>query len=163
MKRLLTATLTAIPFMLIAACSSGEKDRQALLARIDSLQEKADAAYVPGTGEIMNSIVQPHHLKLWLAGTNNNWTLAAYELHLLSGGFKRVEKFHKGSPEATAVQMIYPELDSLNDAIKAQRKELFQKHFLLMTNTCNSCHQATNNPFVVIKVPEKELFSNQEF
>ncbi len=162
-RLLLNMALAAMPFVLLAACHPDEKDKRALQARIDSLQEKVNAAYVPGTGEIMNNIIQPHHLKLWLAGSDQHWALADYELHLLSGGFKRIEKFHKGSPEAIAVQMIYPELDSVKEAINGQKKELFKKHFLLMTNTCNTCHHATNNPFVVIKVPDKEAFSNQQF
>ena len=34
--------------------------------------------YVPGIGDMMSSLVQPRHAKLWLAGQEKNWELAAY-------------------------------------------------------------------------------------
>lgn len=151
-------------FLVLAACNPGTQDRNnILLTRIDSLEHKLQTAYVPGTGEIMNNIIQPHHIKLWMAGNNKNWTLAEYELHLLSGGFKRIEKYHAGTREAAAVKMIYPEIDSVMEAIYNQQVAIFRRHYQLMTNTCNSCHQATGNAYVIISVPGNQSFGDQQF
>jgi hypothetical protein len=56
-------------------------------ARLDSLQNKLDSAYKPGTGALMNTIVQPHHIKLWFAGQNKNWALTEYEKTGINGWF----------------------------------------------------------------------------
>jgi hypothetical protein len=40
--------------------------------------------YAPGLGDFMTAYVQPHHIKLWLAGNVGNWKLAAYEADELS-------------------------------------------------------------------------------
>lgn len=160
-RSLLELLLIAVPLVLSVGCHS-HKENLVLRTRVDSLQEKLDAAYVPGTGEIMNNIVQPHHLKLWLAATDKNWALAEYELYLMSGGFKRIEKFHKASPEATAVTMIYPQIDSVQAAINSNDEVQFKKQYLLLNATCNKCHQATEHPFIVIKVPDQQEFSDQD-
>ncbi len=38
--------------------------------------------YQPGMGELMTTI-QLHHAKLWFAGKNANWALAAYDESLI--------------------------------------------------------------------------------
>ena len=44
---------------------------------------KAPAApvesYAPGLGDFMTAYVQPHHIKLWLAGNAGHWRLADYQ------------------------------------------------------------------------------------
>lgn len=126
-----------------SACHQQSGDKQILQAKVDSLQKKLDSAYVPGIGEIMNGIIQPHHYKLWLAGKQENWTLAEYERHQLAGGFKRILKYHKSTKEAATMVMIYPELKALENAIRQKDSNAFKDHFALLTNTCNTCHQAT--------------------
>ena len=152
-----------LAFTLIAGCNSPSSDTINLQAKIDSMQAQLDSAYVPGTGEIMNGIVQPHHLKLWLAGQNKNWVLAEYERHQLAGGFKRIAKYHKNTPEAAALPMIYPEMDSLESAIREKDAKAFGTHFALLTQTCNTCHQAMKYGFNVITVPSTTAFPNQDF
>jgi hypothetical protein len=164
MKRLsIIVILFILPVAFMASCEQPAGGNKALQARVDSLQSKLDSAYVPGTGEIMNGIVQPHHYKLWLAGQQQNWKLAEYERHQLSGGFKRIRKYHKNTPEAAALAMIYPEMDALEKAIKQKDAAAFKNHFALLTNTCNICHQATKYEFNVITVPSAPNFDNQRF
>jgi hypothetical protein len=150
-------------FILIAGCNRPPSDTINLQAQIDSMQAQLDSAYLPGIGEIMNGIVQPHHLKLWLAGQNKNWVLAEYERHQLAGGFKRIVKFHKTTPEAAALPMIYPEMDSLEGAIREKDAKAFGAHFALLTQTCNTCHHALKYGFNVITVPSTPAFPNQVF
>ena len=71
MKRIL-ATLLPFAFLFsIVGCNlQGDDEEGQVKLQIDSLQNQLSHEYIPGTGEIMNNIVQPHHLKLWLAGQN---------------------------------------------------------------------------------------------
>jgi len=163
MKRsILTISLFCFIVILFENCGHSAKTSQ-LRYRMDSLQQKLDSAYVPGTGELMNNIIQPHHYKLFLAGQQQNWALAEYERDQISGGFKRILKYHKHSSVAAVVPMIYPELDALKKAIRDKNSSAFNSHFALLTRTCNNCHQATKQDFVVIKVPLGTAFENQNF
>jgi hypothetical protein len=155
--------LLVLPLLLFLSCNQSSGDRANLQARIDDLQNQLDSVYVPGFGEIMNGIVQPHHYKLWLAGRHQNWTLAEYERHQLLGGFLRIQKYHKNTSEANALPMIYPEMEALKTAISQKDSLAFHQHFVLLTNTCNNCHRATKHEFNVIIVPATREYGNQQF
>ena len=49
----------------------------------------APEAYRPGLGDLMTMTVQPRHIKLLLAGHEQNWVYAKYELHELQEAFDR--------------------------------------------------------------------------
>jgi len=59
--------------------------------------------------------------------------------------------------------MIIPALDSINNAIQLKSSALFKNSYTLLTNTCNNCHRATDFEFNVVKIPDTQPFSNQEF
>jgi hypothetical protein len=155
--------LLILPLLLFLSCTQSSGNRADLQARIDDLQNQLDLVYVPGVGEIMNGIVQPHHYKLWLAGRHQNWTLAEYERHQLLGGFIRIQKYHNNTSEANAVPMIYPEMEALKKAISQKDSLAFHQHFVLLTNTCNTCHRATKHEFNIIIVPATPEYGNQQF
>ncbi|MDB5025474.1 MAG: signal peptide protein [Mucilaginibacter sp.] len=164
MKRLLLILLSLVlPFTLMVSCQGSGGGSGVLQARIDSLQNELHSAYKPGTGAIMNTIVQPHHLKLWFAGQHRNWALAEYERQELMGGFEKVRTLHKDKPEAAAVVMIFPAMDAIEKAIREKDDQAFKNNFALLTNTCNTCHQALKYGFNVIKVPANNSFDNQSF
>ncbi|MDB5133887.1 MAG: hypothetical protein JWP37_490 [Mucilaginibacter sp.] len=164
MKRLSLLLLSlALPFSLMIGCEQSGSKNADLQARVDSLQNKLDSAYVPGTGAIMNTIVQPHHLKLWFAGQNKNWALAEYERQELMGGFEKIQTLHKNKPAATAVAMIFPAMDAIEKAIREKDGNAFKSNFVVLTNTCNTCHQALKYEFNVIKVPVTNSFDDQRF
>jgi hypothetical protein len=164
MKRLSLILLSlALPFSLMVGCGQSADKNADLQARMDSLQNGLNAAYKPGTGAIMNTIVQPHHLKLWFAGQNKNWALAEYERQELMGGFEKIQKLHKDKPEATAVTMIFPAVDAVEKAIREKDVNAFKNSFVQLTNTCNTCHQALKYGFNVIKIPATNSFDNQQF
>jgi len=50
--------------------------------------EATPPTYLPVTSDLMNAIIQPRHIKLWLAGRTQNWTLAEYERHNLQGAVR---------------------------------------------------------------------------
>jgi hypothetical protein len=164
MKRLSLLLLSlALPFSIMVGCEQSGNENSNLKARVDSLQNKLNLVYTPGTGAFMNTIVQPHHLKLWFAGQDKNWALAEYERQELMGGFEKIQKYHKDKPEATAVAMIFPAMDAIEKAIREKDDKAFKNNFVLLTNTCNTCHQALKFGFNVIKVPAKNSFDDQSF
>jgi hypothetical protein len=166
MKRLSFILIAlSLPFSLMVGCQQSFDKTPDLQARIDSLQNKVNSAYVPGTGEIMNGIVQPHHLKLWLAGQNKNWELAEYETHMLMGGFNRIQKYHKGKPEAASVVMAFPAMDAIEKAIRDKDINSFKSNYAVLTYSCNTCHQALNCGFNAVTVPSASggNFDNQSF
>jgi hypothetical protein len=59
--------------------------------------------------------------------------------------------------------MIFPPLDSMKRAISEKNIAQFKTSFILLTNTCNSCHQAAKHAFNVIKIPETPPVTNQVF
>ncbi|MDB5124873.1 MAG: hypothetical protein JWP94_3002 [Mucilaginibacter sp.] len=164
MKRLSLIFLSlALPFSIMVGCEQSGSEKVDLKTRIDSLQNKLNSSYIPGTGAIMNTIVQPHHLKLWFAGQHKNWALAEYERQELMGGFEKIQKYHKDKPEATAVAMIFPAMDAVEKAIRDKDAAAFKNNFVVLTNTCNTCHKALKYEFNVIKVPTTNSFGNQSF
>jgi hypothetical protein len=124
------------------------------------------AGYVPGLGEIM-SLQQMRHAKLWLAGSQKNWPLAAYELDELREGFEDVQKLyptHEGVPVgAMAASLAQAPLQGLDKAIEAKDGASFRKSFDQLTQACNTCHRAAQHAFIVIARPSASPFPNQKF
>jgi hypothetical protein len=159
-------TKTAILFFntmfLLAACNESSTQILQLQNRVDSLQLALKETYKPGLGEFMSSI-QVHHEKLYFAGQNENWKLADFEIHEIMEAVDDIHHYATERPEAKELQMLLPSLDSVNEAIKKQDKNLFNKNFINLTNTCNECHKAVNYEFNLVKIPETPPFSNQIF
>ncbi len=148
--------------IILAACNQPKDNVKQLQVQIDSLQNKLDNSYQPGLGEFMSGI-QTHHAKLWFAGTNNNWKLAEFQVHKIQGYVGAIQQFAADRPEAKVIGMISPAIDSVSNAIKQQNQQLFKNSFILLTNTCNTCHRATQYEFNVITIPENPPISNQNF
>ena len=127
----------------------------------------APAPYVLGMGDLMNTLVQPRHAKLGLAGAAGNWPLAAYALAEIRQVFGRiaaaVPKF-RGYPVADLADAALKQpLAAVDDAIKAQDAKKFAAAYGELTQGCNACHASLDHPFVVIKVPDASAFPNQDF
>lgn len=146
----------------IIGCHQQSDNTQYLHKRIDSLEHKLSEAYKPGFGEFMSNI-QAHHAKLWFAGQNQNWKLADFELHEIMENVEDIQKYETERKESQMIIMINPALDSVNRAIQKKKIELFKSSYILLTNTCNNCHHAANFEFNVIKIPDVQTFSNQDF
>ena len=130
----------------------------------------ADAAPVPYTlsmGDMMNTLVQPRHAKLGLAGRAENWPLATYalvEIRQVFAGIKKAQPRFAGLPVAELVDAaIGQPLNAVEAAIKQQDPKKFAVAYDQLTQGCNACHQAVDHPFVVIKVPDTSAFPNQDF
>lgn len=143
-------------------CGQPTKNSQNLQNRIDSLEQKLDNSYKPGFGEFMSGI-QTHHSKLWFAGQNQNWKLADFEIHEIMEAIEDIQKYETDRKESQLIGMINPAIESINQAIKQKNPALFKSSFTYLTNTCNSCHRAANFEFNVVKIPDSQPFSNQDF
>jgi hypothetical protein len=123
--------------------------------------------YVPGIGDMMNSLVQPRHIKLWHAGHERNWDLAVYAHKELQQALQTVGTVQPKYRNLTVPEMVESmtgeAMRDLQDAISAHDAKKFEEAFDSLTDGCNSCHTALNLGFIVIKVPEGDAFPNQEF
>ena len=154
MSTILKPAATAVSFVLLVG-----------IAWADDI--KKPDPYVPGLGEFMTSAVQPHHIKVWLAGHAGNWPLAEYEAKELRETFEDVTTYQgewNSFPIAKLAETnLVPPLDMLDQAIKDKSQAGFKKAYDKVTAACNSCHQATGNAFVTIKTPSSEDFPDQNF
>ena len=130
----------------------------------------ADAAPVPyalSMGDMMNTLVQPRHAKLGLAGRAENWPLAAYalvELRQVFAGIKKAQPRFRGLPVAELVDAALNQpMNAVEAAVKQQDAKKFAVAYDQLTQGCNACHQAVDHPFVVIKPPDASAFPNQDF
>jgi hypothetical protein len=144
------------------SCNNQAKEIQQLQTKIDSLQKQINDAYKPGLGEFMLGI-QLHHAKLWFAGQNQNWPLADFEIHEILESLDDIKAYCQDRPEIKAIGMINGPLDSLNNAIQQKNTTSFKNSFVLLTNTCNKCHQSTEHAFNIVTIPANLPVVNQDF
>jgi hypothetical protein len=117
-------------------------------------------------GDLMDTLVQPRHVKLALAGRAQNWVLAAYALHQLKDALGNVAasrpRFRSQAVPELMEAMTGEPIQALDQAIKAGDARQFADAYARLTAGCNSCHQALGQP-VVIKVPDASVFPDQDF
>ena len=118
-------------------------------------------------GDLMNTLVQPRHLKLGLAGQAQNWPLAKYALEQLRAALANIAsakpKF-AGFPVGELVDLaLTPPFNAVDAAIKQQDAQKFAAAYAQVTQGCNACHMELNHAIVVIKVPDASAFPNQDF
>ncbi len=117
-------------------------------------------------GDLMNTLVQPRHTKLALAGRAQNWVLAAYSLHQLKDALSNVAesrpRFRNQSVPELMAAMTGEPIEALDRAIKASDSRQFTEAYERLTTGCNACHTALGQP-VVIKVPDASIFPDQDF
>jgi thymidylate synthase len=147
---------------LLVSCNQSAQKEKLLKSRVDSLEKKLADTYKPGFGEFMSNI-QAHHAKLWFAGQNQNWKLCDFEIHEIMESFDAIKKYQAERKESQMVDMIQPAIDSINNAIQKRNTILFKSSYNLLTNTCNNCHHAVQFEFNVVRIPEVQSFSNQDF
>jgi hypothetical protein len=152
---------------LIACGNSGDVEKMKadidiLKAQNDSLKKEVEAMK-PGLGELMLDI-QVHHNKIWFAGKEGNWPLAQFEFDEIMEIVKQAGVIETDRKEVKYFpKMIYPQLDSLQAAIKQKDTKVFERSFTLLTTACNDCHKEVSFPFNQIKIPDQPPYSNQDF
>src|SRR5258708_22690390 len=95
---------------------------------------KSTSPYHPGLGDLMTAFVQPRHIKLGLAGNEQNWPYAAYELNELSASFDAAAKLvpkHGALAIPTAIaSTVQPPMVALGAAIKAKDQGASSRAYL---------------------------------
>jgi hypothetical protein len=127
----------------------------------------ASSLYILTMGDMMNTLIQPRHAKLALAGHAENWTLAAYaaaEIRQAFAGIVKAQPKFAGMPVGELVDVaMVPPLNALDTAIKQQDTQKFAAAYEALTQGCNACHMELNHPYVVIRTPDASAFPNQDF
>jgi hypothetical protein len=110
---------------------------------------------------------QLRHAKLWFAGKQNNWDLAAYEIDEIKEGLEdaaRLFPTHDGIPVAEMIKTIIdPRIEELEKAVRAKSSTKFTAAFDGLTSGCNSCHAGASKPFIRIQRPIASPLTNQNF
>lgn len=123
--------------------------------------------YHPSMGDLMTMAVQPRHIKLGLAGKQNNWPYAAYELNELRNAFARIArtipKYQTMDTAEMMTALTKAPLDALNQAITTSNSAQFKAAYAQLTQTCNACHLSQQHGAVMIKVPDVAMFPDQDF
>jgi hypothetical protein len=133
-------------------------------AKIDTT---APPDFHPSMGDLMTMVVQPRHIKLGLAGKQQNWIYAKYELSELRNAFARIARaipqYHSIDTAALTTAIMQAPLNDLEHAIEAGSTTQFTEAYTQLTEACNACDRNRNHAAVVIKVPDAAMFSDQEF
>ena len=128
--------------------------------------QPAKEPYQPGLGEFMTA-TQLRHAKLWFAGKQSNWDLAAYEIDEITEGLEdaaRLFPTFDGIPVAEMIKTIIdPRIEELEKAVRAKSSTKFTAAFDELTNGCNSCHAGASKPFIRIQRPIASPLTNQNF
>src|SRR5689334_834061 len=89
----------------------------------------APEPYRPGLGDLMTMTVQPRHIKILLAGHEQNWAYAKYELKELREAFERIARAvprYRGLPMGGMVDAIAKgPMEDLAKAIDAKDEVAF--------------------------------------
>ncbi len=163
-KRLAFARPLAV-LALIAVC--GAAVAQNAQQPPPSPPANAPVPYALSMGDMMNTLVQPRHAKLGLAGKAEAWAIAGYaltEIRQVFAGIVKAQPRFRGLPVGDLVEaaLSQPESD-LDTAIKQRDPQKFAEAYDRLTQGCNACHAAADHPYVVIKAPDASAFPNQDF
>jgi len=161
MKKIAILILFLLPALSCSDSDSNNAKFAQLQTEIDSLNKKI-LTLQPGLGEVMSAI-QLHHAKLWFAGINENWKLAAFEIGEIKEQLEAAENLKASRWEVASLPMIYPPIDSISHAIASQDENGFRGAFDFLTFTCNKCHETNKFEFNVIATPKAEPVVNQIF
>lgn len=163
-----TLFLSFLVLALAAACdrSVDPAVRVKLDAHDAVLQELPRDFYEPGLGDLMHAL-QLRHAKLWFAGTQGAWDLAAFELHEIHESLDRIARWHADNEEIPMAPSIKAYMQTgryaLDQSITRRNQLEFTSAFDRFTEGCNACHQAAKHGFIVIRRPTAEPYSNQQY
>ena len=128
--------------------------------------QPAKDRYEPGLGEFMTA-TQLRHAKLWFAGKQKNWDLAAYEIDEIKEGLAdaaRLFPVFDGIAVAGMIKTnIDPRIQELENAVTAKSSARFVVAFDGLTSGCNGCHAGASKPFIRIQRPTEPPLTNQNF
>lgn len=110
--------------------------------------------------------IQRHMDKLYFAGKNEHWELAAFYTHEVEEMMEELEKHNvveddgiKISPLLKAMGLT--PLEYLEESIEKKDKKEFLNLYTNQVQQCNACHTAAGYSFIKIKEPDNPAFTNQ--
>jgi cytochrome c' len=119
--------------------------------------------FKPAFDDLMTMLIQPRHIKLFAAGQQKNWELAAFQLNELRQGLRRIgqtiPKYRTYAVDNSVASFFTPAAEKMAAAIKAGDAAQFNAAYGELTTACNSCHQGMDHPFLVIKAPDANAMS----
>jgi hypothetical protein len=127
----------------------------------------ANAQHPAALGDLMTAFVQPRHIKLGLAGREQNWSYAAYELDQLRETLADIAeilpKYRDLSIPDLITSTVKEPLASVNRAIQAKDAYQFSAVYGQLTKSCNACHESYDRAAIVIQPPTATAFPDQDF
>jgi hypothetical protein len=127
----------------------------------------AAAQHPAALGDLMTAFVQPRHIKLGIAGTEQNWPYAAYELDQLRATLADLAEILPNYRDLSVPDMIASTvkepLMALDRAIQAKDTNQFATAYGKLTTSCNVCHRAYDRAVIVIQQPTGSVFPDQDF
>ena len=109
----------------------------------------------------------PRHIKLGLAGSERNWSYAAYELDQLRATFADVAEIMPKYRDLSIPDMmnstVKEPLAALDRAIQAKDGNQFSAAYRQLTESCNVCHRSYDRAAIVIQPPTVSSFPDQDF
>ena len=125
------------------------------------------AQHAAALGDLMTAFVQPRHIKLGLAGNEQNWPYAAYELDQLRETFADIAeilpKYRDLSIPDLITSTVKEPLAALDRAIRAKDRNQFTSAYRQLTASCNACHKSYDRTAIVIQLPTVGAFPDQDF
>jgi hypothetical protein len=123
--------------------------------------------YHPSLGDLMTMAVQPRHTKLGLAGQEQNWAYAQYEVSELRNALARVARtipIYRTADMAALINALTAEpLAAVEQAIRAGDSRQFKTAYARLTTACNACHLSQDHASIVIRVPGANPYADQDF
>jgi hypothetical protein len=160
----------AIWLMLVAAAAHAQTVPAPAVIAAPAAPNPHEPALDLGLDDLMTLLVQPRHIKLYYAGAQKNWELAAAESRALRASFARIQRsiprYLNNDVEQTVTAIFAPTLQAVDAAIAAADPRRFAMAYQDLTAACNACHVFMEHPFIVIGVPAsaaKSSFPDQEF
>jgi hypothetical protein len=155
----------AVAVLLIATSATAQTPQSPAPSRAPLAAPTPD--YHPSLGDLMTMAIQPRHTKLGLAGQLGNWPYAQYELSELRNAFARVARtipVYRNIDMITVIGTLTTQpLSALEQAIHAQDTRQFKAAYAQLTTVCNACHLSQDHAAVVIRVPDKNPYEDQDF
>ena len=116
---------------------------------------------------VVMSHIQRHANKLYFAGQNENWPLAAFYVHELEESMEEVED---GQIEEDGINISklmksigLPALKVMEEAVENKNKAEFTSAYTNLVSNCNTCHQSADHPYIVIINPTTPALDNQQY
>src|SRR5262249_31741054 len=138
----------------------------AIAALIGPSLATAQQPHPAAVGDLMTALVQPRHIKLGLAGNEQNWPYAAYELEQLRDTFadlaEILPKYRDLSIPDMMTSTVKEPLAALDRAIKVKDSSQFATAYRQLTTACNTCHQSYDRSVIVIQAPTASSFPDQD-